>query len=179
MAEQLSLEIVTPDGVKLNEQVSELTAPSVDGEFGVLPGHRAMLAALTTGIVTYTKGSEKESVAVGAGFVEVADDRALLLTDRFIRKESIDPVLVRKELKEVDLALEAFHGDFAGPEYGDLVARELWAAAQLDLYGDPPPPRVRTMSELMFAQHESYAELAGETAEPAGSSEPDAAGKAH
>ena len=71
MAEQISLEIVTPDGVKLSEQVTELTAPSVDGEFGVLPGHRAMLAALTTGIVTYTKGGEKESVAVGAGYVTV------------------------------------------------------------------------------------------------------------
>ena len=35
MADTLSLEIVTPDGVKLNEQVTELTAPSVDGEFGV------------------------------------------------------------------------------------------------------------------------------------------------
>ena len=106
MAEQISLEIVTPDGVKLSEQVTELTAPSVDGEFGVLPGHRAMLAALTTGIVTYTKGGEKESVAVGAGFVEVADDRALLLTDRFIRKENIDPVPVRKELKEVEGSAE-------------------------------------------------------------------------
>jgi F-type H+-transporting ATPase subunit epsilon len=179
MAEQISLEIVTPDGVKLNEQVSELTAPSVNGEFGVLPGHRAMLAALTTGIVSFIKGSEKESVAVGAGFVEVADDRALLLTDRFIRKESIDPVLVRKELKEVDQALESFQGDFSGPEYGDLVARELWAAAQLDLYGDPPPPRIRTMSELMFAQHESYAELADESPETSAENATGAASKAH
>jgi F-type H+-transporting ATPase subunit epsilon len=179
MAELISLEIVTPDGVKLTEQVSELTAPSVNGEFGVLPGHRAMLAALTTGIVSYSKGSEKESVAVGAGFVEVADDRALLLTDRFIRKENIDPVLVRKELKEVDQALEGFQGDFAGPEYGDLVARELWAAAQLDLYGDPPPPRIRTMSELMFAQHESYAELSDEVAESGEAGDAGSAGKAH
>jgi F-type H+-transporting ATPase subunit epsilon len=179
MAELISLEIVTPDGVKLSEQVSELTAPSVNGEFGVLPGHRAMLAALTTGIVTYSKGSEKESVAVGAGFVEVADDRALLLTDRFIRKENIDPVLVRKELKEVDQALESFHGETTGPEYGELVARELWAAAQLDLYGDPPPPRIRTMSELMFAQHESYAEIADESADSGDAGEAGSAGKAH
>jgi F-type H+-transporting ATPase subunit epsilon len=170
MADQIALEIVTPDGVKLSENVSELTAPSVEGEFGVLPGHRPMLAALTTGIVSYTRGAETESVAVGAGFVEVADDHALLLTDRFIRKPDIDPVLVRKELKEVDEALEHFHGDLQGPEYGALVSRELWAAAQLDLYGDPPPPRIRTMSELMFAQNESYAELSDDSPESAAES---------
>lgn len=164
MADEIALEIVTPDGVKLSEHVTELTAPSVNGEFGVLPGHRPMLAALTTGIVTYSKGSEKESVAVGAGFVEVSDDRALLLTDRFIRKPDIDPVLVRRELKEVDEAIEAFQGDPNSPEYGELIARELWAAAQLDLYGDPPPPRMRTVSELMFAQAETYADLSQEPA---------------
>jgi F-type H+-transporting ATPase subunit epsilon len=165
MADQLSLEIVTPDGVKLSELVNEVTAPSVNGEFGVLPGHRPMLAALTTGIITLIRGTEKESVAVGSGFVEVADDRVVVLTDRFIKKPDIDPVLVRKELKEVDEALDHFTGDRASPEYGQLVRREHWAAAQLDLYGDPPPPRLRTMSELQFGQHETYAELAAETRE--------------
>lgn len=171
MAETISLEVVTPDGVKLTEQVSELTAPSVDGEFGVLPGHQPMLAALTTGLVSFSvKGSAEHTVvAVGAGFFEVADDRAVILTDRFTRKADVDPVLVRRELKEVDEALDSFHGDMTTPEYGELVARQLWAATQLDLYGDPPPPRVRTINELQFAQHESYAQLAdegGSSAEP-------------
>ncbi len=72
----------------------------------------------------------------------------MLLTDRFITKDQIDPVIVRKELKDADEALDHYAGDPKGPEYGALVARELWAAVQLDLYGDPPPPRLRTMSEL-------------------------------
>ena len=36
MAAKIALEIVTPEGVKLSESVDELTAPSVDGEFGVM-----------------------------------------------------------------------------------------------------------------------------------------------
>jgi F-type H+-transporting ATPase subunit epsilon len=156
MADSIALEIVTPDGIKLSEAVSELTAPSVEGEFGVLPSHRPMLAALTTGIVTYVKNGEKFAVAVGPGFAEIADDKALLLTDRFITKDKIDPVIVRKELKDADEALDKFDGDPKSPAYGELVARELWAAVQLDLYGDPPPPRLRTMSELGFGMHETY-----------------------
>lgn len=155
----IHLEVVTPDGVKLAAEVSEFTAPSVDGEFGVLPGHVPLLAALTTGIVTYIQGGEKHAVAVGAGFAEVSGDKALLITDRFISKSDIDPVVVRLQLKEADEALDKFDGDLQSPEYGELVARELWAAAELELYGDPPPPRMKTMSELSFGQHESYTAL--------------------
>ena len=158
----IHLEVVTPDGVKLAADVSEFTAPSVDGEFGVLPGHVPLLAALTTGIVSYILGGEKHAVAVGSGFAEVSDDKAILITDRFIKKEDIDPVVVRLDLKEADEALDKFEGDLRGPEYGALVARELWAATELELYGDPPPPRMKTMSELSFGLHENYEGLAAD-----------------
>jgi F-type H+-transporting ATPase subunit epsilon len=158
----IHLEVVTPDGVKLAADVSEFTAPSVDGEFGVLPGHVPLLAALTTGIVSYFLEGEKHSVAVGPGFAEVSDDKALLITDRFIKKADIDPVVVRLDLKEADEALDKFDGDLQGPEYGVLVARELWAATELELYGDPPPPRIKTMSELSFGLHENYEGLAAD-----------------
>jgi F-type H+-transporting ATPase subunit epsilon len=156
MAETLALEIVTPDGVKLTEAVDMLTAPGVDGEFGVLPRHRPLLAALTAGIVTYTKAGVSESVAIGPGFAEVADDHAVLLTDHFVTKADVDPVRVRLELKEVDDRLDHFAGEPNSPEYAALVARELWAATQLELHGDPPPPRIRTQSELESSIVEKY-----------------------
>lgn len=155
-AETLALEIVTPDGTKLREAVDALTAPGADGEFGVLPRHRPLLAALTAGILTYTKGSVTESVAIGAGFAEIVDDKAVVLTDQFVRKDDIDPVRVRLELKEVDEELDRFAGEPTSPEYGALVARELWAATQLELHGDAPPPRIRTLSELELNQVETY-----------------------
>jgi F-type H+-transporting ATPase subunit epsilon len=148
MADTIALEIVTPDGLKLKEAVNELTAPSVSGEFGVLPQHRPMLAALATGIVTYIQNGKSQSVAVGPGFVEIAADKALLLTDRFTTKDAIDPVRTRLELKEVDEQLDHFKGDPNSAEYAALVERELWAAAQLELHGDPPPPRVRNVGGL-------------------------------
>ena len=160
MANAIELEIVTPEGVKLKESVQELTAPSVEGEFGVLPSHIPMLAALTTGIVSFTHEGKTERVAVGPGFFEFADDHAVLLTDRFIKKDDIDPVRVRLDLKEADEALEKFHGDPKDPAYAELVAKELWAATQLELYGDPPPPRIRTVGELEANMVEDYRELA-------------------
>jgi F-type H+-transporting ATPase subunit epsilon len=157
MAESyIAFEIVTPDGQCLNERVAGFTAPSVQGQFGVLPGHRPLLAALATGIVSYQQGSEERRVAVGSGFVELFEDRAVLLTDRFVKREDVDPVRARLELKEADEQLEKLQDDCASPEYAEALARELWAAVQLELYGDPPPPTNRTVSEFQVAPRGDY-----------------------
>lgn len=156
-SEQIDLEIVTPEGRALREQVNDLTAPSVDGEFGVLPGHRPMLAALKTGIVAFHKsGQDEERVAVGPGFVEISHDRALLLTDKFMRKAQIDPVIVRRDLKEADEAIEHFDGEPKDPKLAELISKARWCATLLELYGDPPPPIVGIMNEFESGAVESY-----------------------
>jgi F-type H+-transporting ATPase subunit epsilon len=150
---QFHLQIVTPEGVQLSEDIDELTAPSVEGQFGVLPGHRPMLAALATGIISYSKGATVTQVAVGSGYVEIHADKAVVLTDRFSTKAAVDPVRVRLDLKEADQALDSFEGALGGPEHAELVSRELWAAALLELYGDPPPPTLRGFSEVRPAEN--------------------------
>jgi F-type H+-transporting ATPase subunit epsilon len=143
MAETIQLEVVTPTGVALREKVNEVTAPSVAGEFGVLPGHLPLLAALRTGLVTYRKDGQESRIAVHHGFVEVADDVALLLTERFMKKDDVDVVRVRLRLKEVDEELDHWQGELTDPRRRELIEEEQWLAAQLELIGDAPPPTVR------------------------------------
>src|SRR5260221_1859664 len=152
----IALEIVTPDGVALRETVQSFTAPSVGGEFGVLPGHRPLLAALQTGIVSYSKGGAEVKVAVGRGFVEVAQDRAILITSNFTQKEDVDPVQARLDLKDADEGLDRFLGEPGSSEYLELMRKELWAAARLTLYGDPPPPTVNTFPAALSGAVDSY-----------------------
>src|SRR5579863_10498108 len=110
VAEKIQLEIVTPRGRALSAQVDEVTAPSVQGEFGVLPGHLPLLAALRTGIVTYREGAETKRCAVGAGFAEAGPNKVVILTNEFAERAQIDPVVVRKELAEVDQQLAKLEG---------------------------------------------------------------------
>ncbi|MBI4703604.1 MAG: ATP synthase F1 subunit epsilon [Deltaproteobacteria bacterium] len=140
----IRLEIVTPRGVALRTEVRELAAPSVAGKFGVLPGHLPLLAALEVGLVQYTPAGseERESVAVGAGFVEILRDGALLLTDRFMAQKEVDVLAVRERLHEVDEELGRWEGELRDPHRLELVEEEQWLAAQLELYGDPPVPRL-------------------------------------
>ena len=153
----IDLQVITPQGAVFHTHVDELTAPSVDGDFGVLTGHRPLIAALRTGIVTYRKGSEEQRVAVGPGFVEVANDCALVLTSAFCRAEEVDLQAARQELVEADDALQAFDGELGGPEHGVLIRRERWAAVRLQLGGDPPPPTINTINEFQTLPHGNYA----------------------
>jgi F-type H+-transporting ATPase subunit epsilon len=149
---KIELEIVTPKGRALAAQVDEVTAPSAEGEFGVLPGHLPMVAALRTGIVSYRQGSETKRCAVGTGFAEAGHDKLLILADDYVVRENIDPVVLRKQLSEVQSKLEkniavteASHE--VESERRALIDRENWIAAQLELYGDPPPATMRPFEE--------------------------------
>jgi F-type H+-transporting ATPase subunit epsilon len=163
VAEKIELEIVTPRGRQLRTSADEVTAPSVQGEFGVLPGHLPLLAAVRTGIVSYRVGSETKRCAVGAGFAEAGPEKLVILTDEYTDRERIDPVLVRKELGEVQqqlqkldavpmVAADAKGADAAAAsaraERDVLIARENWLAVQLELYGDPPFATQRPFEEF-------------------------------
>lgn len=140
---KIRLEVVTPEGSVLSELVDELTSPSQRGTFGVLPGHVPLMAALRIGLISYRQGGTSISCAVGPGFVEVADDHAILLTDRFCRKDDVDVVDTRMRLKDVSAKLTAWNEEPGTPEHDQLVAEEQWLAALLELYGDPPAPIMR------------------------------------
>jgi len=57
MAGKLLLEVVTPEHLLLSKQVDEVIAPGTDGEFGVLPGHAALLTTLKIGELQYKIGA--------------------------------------------------------------------------------------------------------------------------
>ena len=153
-ANKILLEIVTPKGRALSAVCDEVTAPSANGEFGVLPGHLPVLASVRTGIVTYRVGGETKRCAVGTGFVEAGANKLLLLTDEFTERDAIDPVVVRKELAETEAQIAKMEASLEAQQKPDwleqrkaLIERENWLAAQLELYGDPPPATMRPFEE--------------------------------
>ena len=151
-ADKIDLEIVTPKGKALSATVDEVTAPSVQGEFGVLPGHLPIVASLRTGIVTYRTGSESKRVAVGPGFAEAGQNKLLILAEEYAERHMIDPVIVRKDLAEVQAKLEKVLAAMettpeVETEKQALIERENWLAAQLELHGDPPSATMRPFEE--------------------------------
>lgn len=96
---KIRLEIVTPDRLLLSEEVDEVSIPGSEGYLGILPGHLPLLTLLGIGILSYRKGSEKQSFAVTGGFAEVLPDRVIVVADNVERPEEID-VSRARESKE-------------------------------------------------------------------------------
>ncbi len=132
--EQLQLDVVTPAGSVLSVKVDSVQAPSVEGEFGVLPNHLPLLAALKCGLLVWEIEGKRKVAAIGPGFVEGGPDKVLLLTDLYATPEQIKPDSVRQELAKAEEALRQFDELYEGPEYTELQRDVDWAIARLDAY---------------------------------------------
>jgi F-type H+-transporting ATPase subunit epsilon len=91
----LTLEIVTPDRLLVREQVDEVEIPGAEGYFGVLPGHRPLLATLQVGELWYRKGQETTYLVIAFGFAEVLPDRVTILAHVAEKAEEVDVVRAR------------------------------------------------------------------------------------
>lgn len=87
----LTVEIVTAERVVYSEQgVSEVIAPGIEGQLAILPQHAAFMTMVEPGEVIIKKGGEEISMIVTGGFLEVRDDRVMVLADAAERAEEID-----------------------------------------------------------------------------------------
>lgn len=85
------LEIVTPRGMVFTGEVVSFSAPGVVGGFQVLHSHAPFLSALKIGEVKIIDASGKEyRYATSGGFVEVRDNRVILLAETTERADEID-----------------------------------------------------------------------------------------
>ena len=78
---QIHLEVVTPSGAVVSEDVDIVTAPGVSGEFGVLANHAPFLSTIKTGTLSYKKDRTTKVLMVTGGFTEVSNNRITFLVE--------------------------------------------------------------------------------------------------
>jgi len=110
---QIHLEVVTPSGPVVSEDVDIVTAPGTSGEFGVLANHAPFLTTIKTGVLHYKKDKELKYLMVSGGFVEVSDNRVTFLVEIAEYGQEIDvPRALRaKERAEKRLAQTQAHDE--------------------------------------------------------------------
>ncbi|MFT4037846.1 MAG: F0F1 ATP synthase subunit epsilon [Thermomicrobiales bacterium] len=91
MAGKLRIEIVTGERVVLTEEdVDLVSAPGAAGQLGILPQHAPLVTLLAQGELRIKKGNTEQSILVFGGFLEVADNKVLVLADTAERVEELD-----------------------------------------------------------------------------------------
>lgn len=109
---KLSVEVVTGERVVYEEDgVDMVLAPGAEGELGILPRHAPLFSLLAAGELLVRKGSEEQSLAVFGGFLEVVNDRILVLADTAERLEEIDVERAEEARRRAEEALQQRGGD--------------------------------------------------------------------
>ena len=91
MANQLSLEVVTPNRTVLIEDVESVILPGIEGELGILSEHIPLLTTLDTGIMSYKNSSGKTlAIAVHWGYAQVEGNNVRVLAELAETADEID-----------------------------------------------------------------------------------------
>ena len=82
MADNLHIEIATPEKLVVDQQADYAEIPGKDGYMGILPGHAALLSELGEGELSYVSSGKTEQLTLSGGYVEVRDNHVRVLADR-------------------------------------------------------------------------------------------------
>jgi F-type H+-transporting ATPase subunit epsilon len=90
MAEQIQLQIITPQQEILKVETPWVVLPGTEGEMGILPQHIGLVTTLATGLLKFGVGAGTSGVAVHYGYAQVADDQVTVLAEMAETAEGLD-----------------------------------------------------------------------------------------
>ncbi|MHB1125892.1 MAG: F0F1 ATP synthase subunit epsilon [Bacillota bacterium] len=133
MAEKtVLLEVVTAERVVYQKEVESLVIPATEGYMGILPGHAPLITSLGVGVARYRTNGQSEKMAISGGFLEVFNNKVVLLSDTAELSTEIDVSRAEraKERAEQRLNQKEPETDFARAELALKRALARLRAAQ-------------------------------------------------
>jgi F-type H+-transporting ATPase subunit epsilon len=105
--EKFSVEVLTPEGTVFDDEVEQISTRTTVGSIGVLAHHEPVLAMLDpTELRLYRSESDVVRFAQAEGYMQVADNRVLLLVEEAHEPSSLDVSQLRDRLQEAERQLE-------------------------------------------------------------------------
>ncbi|HUD19627.1 MAG TPA: ATP synthase F1 subunit epsilon [Patescibacteria group bacterium] len=109
------LEIITPQRQAFAEEVDSVVVPTQNGSIGVLAHHEPLFSSLSEGEIKITVGPKEYLLAIGGGFMEVAQSKVSILVSRAVHAHELNETEIKK-------AQEAAKNVIAGRATGDELA---------------------------------------------------------
>ena len=102
------VEVLTPEGEVFNEQVEMLSTRTTVGSIGVLANHTPLLGMLEpTELRLYRSESDIVRFAQGEGYIQVGDNKALVLVEDALEPTALDVAELRDKLATATAEAEA------------------------------------------------------------------------
>jgi F-type H+-transporting ATPase subunit epsilon len=100
----IQFELVSPEKKLFSAEVTMVTLPGTEGDFGVLEGHAPLISSLRVGIIdVYEKGMTAVSrrILVSGGLVEVRPNQCTALAEDAVPLEDVSRESVENEIRKV------------------------------------------------------------------------------
>ncbi|HEY2771900.1 MAG TPA: ATP synthase F1 subunit epsilon [Solirubrobacteraceae bacterium] len=110
--EKFPVEVLTPDGEVFNDEVEMVSTRTASGSIGVLAHHQPLLAMLDPAeLRLYKTESEVVSFAQSEGYMQVAENRVLILVEEAHQHDELDVGQLRDRLQQAEKELESSDDD--------------------------------------------------------------------
>ena len=87
----LRVEIVTAEKVvQVEEDIDVLIVPGSEGQLALLPRHAPLMTTLDVGELVFRRGGDETNFAVTGGFLEIRNDKVVVLADAAEPGDDID-----------------------------------------------------------------------------------------
>jgi F-type H+-transporting ATPase subunit epsilon len=118
------VELITPEGIAFRGEAEMLVVPGAAGQLGILSNHAPLISLLKPGEtrITDDQGAVRR-YATDDGYVQVRQNRAVVLVGEAVDAESVDAGDASRRLDEARAALERAEGGD-----GDIYAARREAA---------------------------------------------------
>lgn len=120
MAERnITVEVVTPERLVFSEKTDFVVVPGIEGYLGILPLHAPIVSGLQIGVMKVITGGKETKLAISGGFMEVSNDKVVILADSAERGDEIDVERARAAKERAEQRLNSKSADI------DVVRAEL------------------------------------------------------
>jgi F-type H+-transporting ATPase subunit epsilon len=105
------VEVLTPEGEIFSEEVEMLSTFTTVGSIGILANHEPLLARLEpTELRLYRSESEIVRFAQAEGYLQFAENRALVLVEEAIAPDALDRSTIETQLSDARASAESSEG---------------------------------------------------------------------
>ena len=105
--EKFRAEVLTPDGEVFNDEVEMVSTRTAVGSIGVLARHQPLLAMLDpTELRLYKSESDVVRFAQAEGYMQIADNHALILVEEAHSPDQLDAGMLRDRLNQAERELD-------------------------------------------------------------------------
>ena len=109
---KFKVEVLTPEGQVFNGEVEMVSTRTTTGGLGVLANHAPLMGMLEpTELRLYESESDVKRFAQGEGYLQVVDNKCLVLVEEAIKPEDIDKSDIESRLRDAEQSLDSADKD--------------------------------------------------------------------